>query len=471
MNAQHRGADAAASAHRPTPGGEIMQTEKSINVTEFIDRHRLAPFQILIVVLCFLIVAIDGFDTAAIGFLAPAIRAEWNLTPAELAPLFGAGLAGLMAGAFVFGPLADKFGRKSVLVACVLFFGLASLASAYSTSLWGLVALRFLTGLGLGGAMPNSVTLTSEFCPEKRRSFLVTTMFCGFTVGSALGGLASAHLVEDYGWRSVLVLGGVLPLALLPLMLWKLPESVRYLVMEGKGLDRVAATLKRIAPHEDLANARFVVSHKKAEGTPAGHLFKADLLRGTLMLWLAFFMSLLVIYLLSSWLPTLIKSTGVSLKTASLVTMMFQVGGTLGAILLGWLMDRVNPHFVLATGYTLAGLFIAAIGSFTGTPWLVGLAVFGAGFCISGSQVGANALAASFYPTDCRATGVSWANGVGRIGSVLGSVGGGAMLSMDLSLPTVFVIVGLPAVVAGMTMLALGQKRARLDPVAHPNRA
>jgi len=437
-----------------------MQANRSINVSEFINVHRLAPFQILIVVLCFLIVAIDGFDTAAIGFLAPAIRAEWNLTAAQLAPLFGAGLIGLMAGAFLFGPLADKFGRKTILLFCVLFFGLASLMSTYSTSLWVLVMLRFFTGLGLGGAMPNSVTLTSEYCPEKHRLFLVTTMFCGFTVGSALGGLASAHMVEAYGWRSVLLLGGILPLMLLPLMAWKLPESVRYLVMEGKGLDRVAVTLKRIAPEENLDNVRFELTHKKPEGFPVGHLFKPDLFAGTLMLWLAFFMSLLIIYLLSSWLPTLIKSTGVSLKTASLVTAMFQVGGTLGAIALGWLMDRFNPHYVLAISYALAGIFIAAIGNLTDTPWLVGLAVFAAGFCISGSQVGANALSASFYPTDCRATGVSWANGVGRIGSVLGSVGGGAMLSMNLSLPTVFLIVGFPALIAGVTLLAMGRYRA-----------
>jgi AAHS family 4-hydroxybenzoate transporter-like MFS transporter len=437
-----------------------MQASRSINVSEFINQHRLAPFQILIVVLCFLIVAIDGFDTAAIGFLAPAIRAEWNLTPAQLAPLFGAGLAGLMAGAFLFGPLADKYGRKAVLVFCVLFFGVASLASAYSTSLWMLVALRFLTGLGLGGAMPNSVTLTSEYCPEKHRLFMVTTMFCGFTVGSALGGLASAQLVEDYGWRSVLILGGALPLALLPLMVWQLPESVRYLVMEGKGLRRVAATLKRIAPQESLDNVKFVLTDKKPQGSPVGRLFKRDVYVGTLLLWFAFFMSLLIIYLLSSWLPTLIKSTGVSLKTASLVTTMFQVGGTLGAIALGWLMDRFNPHYVLAISYATAGIFIAAIGSLTSTPWLIGLAVFAAGFCISGSQVGANALSASFYPTDCRATGVSWANGVGRIGSVVGSVGGGAMLSMNLSLPSVFLIVGIPALLAGATMLAMGRYRA-----------
>src|SRR5579862_4372186 len=257
------------------------------------NQQAIGAFQVLVAVICFLIVAIDGFDTATIGFLAPAIRAEWSLTPLQLAPVFGAGLFGLMIGAFVFGPLADRFGRKKVLLFCVSFFGLACLASATADSLWLLVILRFLTGLGIGGAMPDAVTLTSEYSPERHRLFIVTTMFCGFTVGSALGGLASAQLVGSYGWRSVLVLGGVAPLVLLPLMAWRLPESVRFL------------------------------THKKPERLPLRNLFRPNLITGTLMLWVTFFMSLLIIYLLSSWLPTLLGNTGVSLKTASLVTMMF----------------------------------------------------------------------------------------------------------------------------------------------------
>lgn len=434
-----------------------MSANSTLNVTTFIDRQPLSAFQVTIVVLCFLIVAIDGFDTAAIGFIAPAIRAEWQLTPAHLAPLFGAGLGGLMAGAFLFGPLADRFGRKGVLVFSVLFFGVASLASAWSPGLWELIVLRFLTGLGLGGAMPNAITLTSEYCPAKRRSFLVTTMFCGFTVGSALGGLASAGLIEAFGWRSVLLVGGVLPLLLSVVLIWLLPESVRYLVAKGRHHVRVRATLLRIAPHADLQNSSFVISETPGNhGSPVRHLFKPELLRGTLLLWLTFFMSLLVIYLLSSWLPTLLRSTGMSLTTAALVTTMFQVGGTAGAIALGWLMDRFNPHYVLAASYALAGVFVAAIGSLAGAPVAAGAAVFLAGFCVSGSQVGANALSAGYYPTDCRATGVSWANGVGRFGSVVGSVGGATMLSMGLTMPALFVLVGIPAVIAGATMLSLG---------------
>jgi AAHS family 4-hydroxybenzoate transporter-like MFS transporter len=180
-----------------------------------------------------------------------------------------------------------------------------------------------------------------------------------------------------------------------------------------------------------------------------------------MLLWLAFFSSLLVIYLLSSWLPTLIKSTGASLATASVVTAMFQIGGTLGAVALGWLMDKFNPQYVLTLSYATAAIFIAAIGSLTTSPLLLAVAIFFAGFCVSGSQVGANALSASFYPTDCRATGVSWANGVGRIGSVVGSMGGGTLLAMNLPLSTIFIIVGLPALLGGAAMLILGLYRAR----------
>ena len=443
-----------------------MAISHTVDVTAFIDRHRVSRFQTLIVVLCVLIVAIDGFDTAAIGFIAPVLHLQWQLEPAQLAPLFGAGLAGLMVGALAFGPFGDRVGRKRLLLLCVSAFGLASVMSAFAPSLSVLIALRFLTGLGLGGAMPNAITLTSEYCPSTRRSFLVTTMFCGFTIGSALGGFAAAALIEHYGWRSVLLAGGIVPIALVPLLAWRLPESVRYLASRGGHRQRIERTLARIAPEADLAHATFTTSGPKAAGSPVSHLFRPELLRGTLLMWLAFFMSLLVIYLLSSWLPTLLRTTGASLRTAALVTAMFQVGGTLGAIVLGWLMDRLNPCYVLGASYAAAGVFTAAIGSLAATPWLAALAVFFAGFCVSGSQVGANALSAAFYPTDCRATGVSWANGVGRLGSVVGSIAGGAMLSMGLTLPSLFVIVGVPAVVAGIAMAALGRWRTAAEPAS-----
>lgn len=436
-----------------------MPLSRPINVTEFIDKQPLSAFQVMIVALCFFIVAVDGFDTASIGFIAPAIRADWHLTNADLAPLFGAGLVGLMAGAFIFGPLADRFGRKNILVVSILLFGIASLASARADVLWELAALRFLTGLGLGGAMPNAITLTSEFCPQRRVSFMVTTMFCGFTVGMSLGGLASAWLVEAYGWRSVLFVGGVLPIALAAFVAWSLPESVRYLVTTGTNEARIRAILHRIAPKAELQNATFAVSDRKGARSPLTHLFRPEFLRHTLLFWLTFFMSLLVLYLLASWLPTVLRGAGLSLSTAALITAMLQGGGTAGAIILGLLMDRLNPYYVLATSYSLACVFIAAIGSLSSDPLAAGAAVFCAGFCLSGAQVGVNALIAKFYPTDCRATGVGWANGVGRIGSVVGSVGGATMLSMGWGMPVLFAVIGLPALVAGIAMLWLGFHR------------
>ena len=201
-----------------------MASAQVVDVADFIDRRQLSLFQVLVVAICFLIVAIDGFDATVMGFLASSIRTEWGLTPTQLAPMLAASLFGLLAGAIIFGPLSDRFGRKTILLSCVALLGAASLAASASPSPPMLIALRFLTGLGMGGAMPNCVTLTSEYCPQKHRLALVTAMYCGFAVGSALGGFASAHLVVAYGWRSPLAVGGVLPLALLPIAAWVLPE-------------------------------------------------------------------------------------------------------------------------------------------------------------------------------------------------------------------------------------------------------
>ncbi len=431
-----------------------------LDVQRFINEQRFSSFQRLVLILCFLIVAIDGFDTAAIGFIAPAIRAQWQLDPAHLAPLFGAGLFGLTCGALIFGPLADRFGRKAILVFSVLFFGLASLASAFSPDMVTLLVLRFLTGLGLGGAMPSAITLTSEYCPARRRSGLVTLMFCGFTIGSALGGLVTAKILPLVGWHGVLAVGGVLPLLMVPVLLLYLPESVRYLVLNGKPAGQTRAILRRIAEVGDEVG-RFVVGNEEKSKSAVGDLFRAELRAKTILLWIGFAMSLLIIYLLSSWLPTLLNGTGIDLEHASLVTAMFQIGGTLGAIGLGQLMDRYNPRKVLAVAYGLAAGFVALIGQADGNLVLLSIAVFGAGVCVSGSQVGMNALAASVYPTNCRATGVSWASAVGRCGSIVGSMSGGLMLSWGLGFPLMFALVALPSLVSAAALIVLHHQHNR----------
>jgi AAHS family 4-hydroxybenzoate transporter-like MFS transporter len=435
-----------------------------LDVQEVVNANPLSAYQKMVIALCFLVVAIDGFDTAAIGFIAPALKAQWAATPAQLAPLFAAGLFGLMAGAFVFGPLADRVGRKPVLVATTVFFGLATFASAFAPDIQTLTALRFVTGLGLGGAMPAAITLTAELCPEKRRSSLVTLMFCGFTIGSASAGLAASSIVAAFGWPGLLMLGGVLPLLLTPVLLALLPESPRYLATRGGEPARVRAVLARMAPAADLDGATFA-QPARAPGSPVGQLFRDGLGLGTLLIWTTFFMSLLVFYLLSSWLPLLITTAGFSMEHASLMGATLATGGTVGAILIGRLMDRFEPHRVLAGAYLVAGGFVILLGNAVATPWLLVVAIFGAGFGVAGAQVGINALAAGFYPTASRATGVSWANAVGRTGSVLGSMVGGVLLSLGWDLATVFAAAALPAFLAALAMLAKGrQARTRSAP-------
>ena len=445
----------------------MSSTDKnnSVDVQDFIDSRPVSLFQWLILGLCFLVTAFDGLDTASVGFIAPALRDEWGLTPGQLNPVLGASLLGLMLGAFIAGPLADRFGRKSILLLSVLFFGVWSLAACASQDVFSLTAMRFLTGLGLGGAMPNAITLTSEYCPQRRRSLMVTTMFCGFTLGSALGGVVAAQMVPLFGWRSVLFIGGLLPLLCLPFLFVLLPESVRFLVRRAVPAPRISAILQRISAQplaSDLSyNIDDGIGESNSHQSPIRQILGASHRMGTLLLWSSFFMSLLIIYMMTSWLPILIKDTGLQLSQAALISAMFQIGGTLGAIVLGGAMDRFNPFRVLVCAYIAGAFCLMLIGLFHAQYVLLVLGVFGMGFCISGSQVGANALAAGFYPTTMRATGVSWAHGVGRIGAVLGTLGGGWMLGMGMGFSGVFTLLMVPAVLASAAIFLMGLRYSR----------
>ncbi|WP_297835876.1 aromatic acid/H+ symport family MFS transporter [Pseudomonas sp.] len=440
---------------------------KSVDVQDFIDSRPVSPYQWLIVGLCFLVTAIDGLDTAAVGFIAPALRDEWGLTPGQLNPVLGASLLGLMLGALIAGPLADRFGRKSILLLSVLFFGVWSLAACTSQDVFSLTAMRFLTGLGLGGAMPNAITLTSEYCPQRRRSLMVTTMFCGFTLGSALGGVVAAQLVPVFGWRSVLLLGGLLPLLYLPFLFVLLPESVRFLVKRSASTLRISAILQRISAQPLASDLSYSIHDGMGESnsnqSPIRQILSGSHRMGTLLLWSSFAMSLLIIYMMTSWLPILIKDTGLQLSQAALIGAMFQVGGTVGAIALGAAMDRFNPFRVLTCAYIAGAFCLMLIGLFHAQYTLLVLGVFGMGFCISGSQVGANALAAGFYPTTMRATGVSWAHGVGRIGAVFGTLGGGWMLGMGMGFSGIFTFLMVPAVLASAAIFVMGLRYSRLQ--------
>ncbi|EPN67769.1 4-hydroxybenzoate transporter, partial [Pseudomonas syringae pv. actinidiae ICMP 19101] len=380
----------------------------TLDVQAFINAQPLSGYQWRIVALCFLIVFLDGLDTAAMGFIAPALSQEWGIDRASLGPVMSAALIGMVFGALGSGPLADRFGRKVVLVVAVFLFGIFSLASAYSSNIDQLLVLRLLTGLGLGAAMPNATTLLSEYTPERLKSLLVTSMFCGFNLGMACGGFVSAKLIPSMGWHSLLMLGGILPLVLaVVLMVW-LPESARFLVVRNRGAEQIRKVLAPIAPKAVAGVTAFTVPEQKTVSSRnvLKVIFSGTYSAGTLLLWLTYFMGLVIVYLLTSWLPTLMRDSGASMEQSAFIGALFQFGGVLSAVGVGWAMDRYNPHKVIGFAYALAGVFAYLVGQSLGNVAVLATLVLLAGMCINGAQSAMPSLAARFYPTQGRATGV-----------------------------------------------------------------
>lgn len=443
---------------------DAIRAAGAINVQDFLNENRFSPFQWLIFGLCFVIVLLDGFDTAAIGFIAPSLIKDWGVTRQALAPVLSAALFGLAAGALFAGPLSDRVGRKLVLAASVMLFGLACAWSSFATNLTELAVLRFITGLGLGAAMPNAVTLMSEYCPEKRRSTLTNAMFCGFPLGAALGGFLAAWMIPQWGWRSVLLLGGVAPVLAAVVIVLLLPESVRFLLARGGKQETVRAALRRISSTADQAGT-FVMTEKAPAGAASsgmGVIMSRYYLVGTLMLWLAYFMGLVIFYSLINWMPLLLKDAGLSPQNATLVSALFPLGGV-GAVFCGYLMDRYNANAVVAAGFALTAASIFAIGQSADKLGVLMGVVFVAGVAMNTAQCSLPSLAAAFYPTQGRATGVSWMMGVGRLGGIAGSFLVAELARRQFGIEGIFAVVALAGVLAMLALLvklALAPKRA-----------
>lgn len=420
----------------------------------FLATQRFGAGQWMIFTLCFLIVLLDGFDTAAIGFIAPSLVQEWGIARPMLAPVLSAALFGLALGALTSGPLADRFGRKIVLLVSVLLFGAACLASASAADLGTLTVWRFVTGIGLGAAMPNAVTLMSEYSPERMRSTITNLMFCGFPLGAAFGGLLAAWLIPAFGWRSVLFVGGAAPLLLALLILLLLPESIRHLAARPGNEARIRAILRRLAPRATNIDDVDVTPAPQAAGRKAGLglVLSRPYLVGSVSLWVAYFMGLVIFYALVNWMPILFKDAGLAPKTATLVASLFPLGG-IGTVLFGLLMDKVEPNRVIAIGFALTSMAVFAIGQAAGAVgWLV-FVVFTAGALMNTSQSSLPALAANFYPTEGRATGVAWMMGVGRFGGIAGSFLVAELSRRQLSFSEVFVVVAIPGVIAAAALI------------------
>ncbi|MBC8742376.1 aromatic acid/H+ symport family MFS transporter [Paraburkholderia sp. UCT31] len=440
-----------------------------IDIKKFIDERSISPYQWLLVVLCFLIVTADGMDVAIMGFVAPSIIHDWAISRPEFGLVMSAAPLGLVIGALFAGPASDRIGRKWVLITSVFLFGVFTIATAFAQSPFSMAALRLLSGVGLGAAMPNSTTLLSEYAPQRKRALLITVMFTGFNLGSALIGFAAGWLIPVHGWRAVLILGGALPLVLIPFQIWLLPESARLLAVRGAPAQRIGKVLGRVCGVHFAGNEVFVSNEPPLPTRkPIGVLFSQGYGSMTIALWVTYFMGLLVIYLLTGWLPTLMKDAGLSVTTAANVTAMFQIGGTIGAILVGWLMDKARPAPVISAAYIGGALCVLGLGYIGALSSSLALLVFAAGFCMSGAQTGLNAFAPGRYPTVARATGVSWMLGMGRFGSIFGSAIGGALLGFGWQFGAILAMLAIPATLAAFAIL-VSQRVGGAETVAQPN--
>lgn len=435
-----------------------MNASHSLDIAEAIDSQPIRKFQLMVFALCFFCLIADGFDAQALGYVVPLMSKQWGLAPASFAPAFSLGLVGMAIGALALGSLADYIGRRRIIIACVAVVGAATLAMASVSSLSELITLRLVAGLALGGLIPNALALSSEYSPTRWRAVVVMVTACGISIGSAVGGLVAGALLKSHGWPIVFDIGGAIAIGLAVLTALALPESVRFRAVRKPDPAKMAALMRRVAPGLQVdAQTTFVVREEKAAGLTVRHLFSQGRLTPTLLLWVIYFCSLLEIYVFASWLPTVLTRAGVSLQWSVYATSALQIAGTVASLLLGTVLERFNPGRVLTLLYLFGAAAVFSIGLSLHEPWLIVLAASCAGFGIVGGQAGTHAVASRIYPTFMRSTGMGWALGVGRVGSVIGPLIGGMLLARNWPGPDLLLVGALPALVAAAAAFGLSR--------------
>lgn len=440
--------------------------DRAVSIEILIDESDISRRQIVIVVLCGLLAMADGFDGQAMAYAAPEIAKEFGIPAAEFGAVFAAGSFGSLTGVLAQGPLGDRFGRKSVMLGAFLIVSVASLLNVAATTLNGLIALRFIAGVGLGGALPNLFALTSEYTPRRRRSTFVTAMFCGIPLGAVLGGMATASFLSSYGWRPIFYLGGLIPVALSAAAWFFVPESLAYLAARAGSYERIGGILTRLgieAPADrTVASAE---GSRAIMGRTAAQLFTDGRASGTLLLSLISFISLLVSISLTNWLPLILNRAGVTIGMAVIGGVVLSGGGMLGAMFFAVLTDKYDVYKILVPAYVAAAISVAAIGAVPPQGELVTVVIFLAGFFFIGAQMCFPTLVAVYYPSALRATGIGWTMGAGRIGAIVGPAFTGLLLAQNFTTSQLFYLAA-SVILSAVVVLALLAKIERLRTVS-----
>jgi MFS transporter, AAHS family, 4-hydroxybenzoate transporter len=435
-----------------------MSGELKSPVEEALEHQPFGALQLRVVLLCAFVQAFDGFDLGTIGMAAPSLIKAWGVLPKDFTIAFVMSSVGILVGALASGPLGDRVGRKPLLIISTAFIGIFSVLSAFTWSVETITAMRFLTGIGIGGAMPATVALTADYSPVSRRGTLLMLMFCGNTVGGFLGGQLVAQILPIFGWQSIFLAGGIPPLVLLLILFVWLPESPRFLIAHRPDTLATQDILRQVGVSAQAAATKLV---DVATSDPVRQLFAGGLALTTVLIWVVFFANLLNLYLFSYWMPTVLNLSGLKPESAVFYASMFPLGGILSCALLGPMIDRFGAPKVLAASFASGVIFVLAVGLASLPAPFIGIPIFGAGAAIIGSQLGANAMVAGLYPARIRSTGIGWALGIGRVGAIVGPVIGGTLLGFGLPPKQIFLCACVPALVAATCTFMLTMKAAR----------
>jgi MFS transporter, AAHS family, 4-hydroxybenzoate transporter len=436
--------------------------EAALSATESaIENQRIGGLQLRVAALCALVQICDGYDVNSIGVSVPSLTHAWNLPGPVFTQAFLWSSIGIMVGALSAGPLGDRVGRKPLLLASLTIFGLASLLSAFAGSLFVLSILRFFTGMGIGGAFPGAATLTGDYAPHRLRATMIMATFTGAPIGGFLCGQLAGFLLPRFGWPSVFLVGGIVPLLMVPALALWLPESPRFLAAKGRLSPREAALLQRLDITPGQAAAQGV---DLAQANPIKMLFGQGYALQTVLLWVVFFCSLMNLFLFGYWLPEVLHLIGMTPAEAARASSFRELGAIFAVLYLGLLIDRTGPERSLALHYAIGAVFIAVVSLFA-LPYLILVAViFMCGMTIIGSQTGANAACGKLYPARMRTSGLGWALGIGRLGGIAAPVLGGYLLSLGMPPTQIFLSACLFAVIAAVATGLLALRGVHAEP-------
>lgn len=446
----------------------MTRQHAALDVTTFIDERPMSSLQWRTLLLCGLVNLLDGADSQSIGIAGPLIALELGMPMSRFSLAFSAGLLGASIGALTFGSLADRYGRKRMLVVAVAILSVFTLLTSAATTFPEFLAVRFLAGLGLGGATPCFITLSAEYTPKRLRATLATVLWAAYPFGASIGGIVNAYLIPQLGWRSVFYIGGALPIVTVLLLVALVPESLGFLALRRHRRDEVAAILLRIDPTMPIADVAFVSPGGKVAGSAFRNLFTDGRATPTLLLWGMFFTAFGCTTIAVLLMPTLFRVSGIPLGTAALLVGLFNFVSIASMASAGQIVTRVGAG-ALAFAFVCGAGVLTMLGHVASSLPLAILGMALLGLTVPLAASGGIAIAAAAYPTAVRSTGMGWAMGMGRLGQVVSPLLVGAMLGMGWGVSTILTAISLVPLLGGVFCVVRVLVVARTGSLANSN--